>query len=61
MRRVSIFQIISICNANATMAEDTLIRIGYNNQPGLHLAPATQYDSVCGMMKTLMGFMGVKK
>ncbi|TID21650.1 acetylcholinesterase precursor [Venturia nashicola] len=39
--------------------KDTLIRIGYNNQAGLNLAPATHYDQVCGAMKSLMGAMGL--
>ncbi|QDS74501.1 hypothetical protein FKW77_007054 [Venturia effusa] len=39
--------------------KDTLIRIGYESKPGLNLAPATQYDQVCDMLKTLMGAMGV--
>jgi hypothetical protein len=46
-------------DTNTLVIEDTLIRIGYENKAGLNLGPATQYDSVCGMMKSLMVMIGV--
>jgi hypothetical protein len=39
-------------------AEDTLIRIGYNNQSALNLGPAKQYDTLCSMMSMLTGMAG---
>jgi hypothetical protein len=39
--------------ARLTHTENTLIRIGYNNQSGLSLGPATEYDFACQIMKAI--------